>query len=303
MKWSYGITTVPSRMQTLLPRTVASLAAAGFDNPRLFVDGWHGDPTYLGLPVTTRDTPVRLVGNWYAGMYELYSREPNANRYAMFQDDVLAVGNLRKYLERCIYPRDGYLNLYTFPENTKKGHTSGWAQSNQRGMGALGLVFNRDVLQMLLQSKRMANKPADAGMRSWKRLDGGVVEGLKEFKVYEYVHFPSLLQHTGTEVSSLGNLIGRKPYQGVKSFPGESQNALEYLLPEQSIPVERSEDPVAKAIELIGANSEMIRLWINKDCPGCMRHERKRKLGAWASRVLLGKVDGAEDYLRKILED
>jgi hypothetical protein len=291
-------------MNDTLPRTIKSLAAAGFDEPRLFIDGWYGEPQFMGLPVTTRDTPIRLVGNWMAGMWELYTREPKANRFAMFQDDVIAVGNLRSYLEQVPYPEDGYLNLYTFLENTKRDHKQGWGQSHQRGMGALGLVFDRDALQSLMQAGHMARKPLEANNpRSWKALDGGIVDSLKHFKIREYIHLPSLLQHIGTETSTLGNSPGGKPYQGVKSFPGESQNALEYLLPEQSIPVERSEDPVAKAIELIGANSEMIRLWINKDCPGCMRHERKRKLGAWASRVLLGKVDGAEDYLRKILED
>ena len=39
MKWAYGITTVPSRRENLFERTLQSLAVAGFDNPRLFVDG------------------------------------------------------------------------------------------------------------------------------------------------------------------------------------------------------------------------------------------------------------------------
>src|SRR6476659_1860086 len=39
MNWSYGITTVATRGQSLLPQTMKSLANAGFDKPAIFLDG------------------------------------------------------------------------------------------------------------------------------------------------------------------------------------------------------------------------------------------------------------------------
>jgi hypothetical protein len=52
--WAYGITTVPSRLTTLLPRTITSLAAAGFDKPHLFVDGGTAAQAlqYDALPIS-----------------------------------------------------------------------------------------------------------------------------------------------------------------------------------------------------------------------------------------------------------
>src|SRR3954465_7467772 len=86
--WAYGITTVPERRYDLLPRTIHSLARGGFDLPRLFIDGheksYHEWDT---LPQTIRYPAIRTMGNWLLGLWELYIREPAADRYAIFQDD------------------------------------------------------------------------------------------------------------------------------------------------------------------------------------------------------------------------
>jgi hypothetical protein len=233
MKWAYGVTTVPSRKDTTLPKTLHSLCDAGFGDPRLFVDGCDNPHDYDAFqrPVTCRPTPpLRIVGNFMLGLAELYVRDPMADRYAMFQDDVVCVINLREYLSKCTYPRDGYLNLYTYHENFAftRGKP-GWNRSNQRGLGALGLVFNRDVAQKLMESGHMIRKPASANhKRSWKALDGGIVSGLKAFGVYEYVHNPSLVQHIGTMQSTLDN--NRHMWQNpTEHFPGVNFDALELL--------------------------------------------------------------------------
>src|SRR5437870_5459108 len=109
MKWSYGVTTVPSRRSTLLPKTLQSLRAAGFGEPRLFIDGCKQDEAVgyscqFRLPITARDPAVRPAGNWILSLWELYIREPVADRYAIFQDDLITYRNLRDYLEACKYP-------------------------------------------------------------------------------------------------------------------------------------------------------------------------------------------------------
>lgn len=226
LRWAVGITTYVDRVNTTLPKTVESLRRAGFDEIRLFVDGCN-DPSswdyerYSPLITYRPDPPLRVVGNWMLGMWELYVRNPEADRYAMFQDDVLCVANLREFLERSEYPQNGYWNLITHRDNidyTKE--QPGWCLANQRGLGACGLVFNRDALQALLSSRHMVLKPASANTtRSWKSLDGGILEGMKAAGYKEWVHNPSPLQHIGQE-STIGNTNKRYSVP-ILSFPGE----------------------------------------------------------------------------------
>jgi hypothetical protein len=223
LRWSYGVTTVPARRDTLLPRTLASLAAAEFPEPRLFVDGcglseFAGYRLDFRLPVSARDPTIRTFGNWWLALVELYVREPEARRYAIFQDDLVACRGLRAYLDACLYPADGYLNLLTFPSNHARPSVfgdperPGWAQGRsmssdpdgpQNGRGAVALVFDREAVLRLLSSRHWVERPMDP-RRGHKSVDGGVVTALNKAGVREMVHNPTLVFHTG-EVSSMGN--------------------------------------------------------------------------------------------------
>lgn len=227
LTWAYGVTTVSSRKDNLLPQTLNSLCDAGFGDPRLFVDGCDDPHEYamFGRPVTCRpNPPLKIVGNWMLGMWELYVRNPQADRYAMFQDDVLCVANLREYLEDSPYPKKGYLNLLTHKENEQWTHGKpGWCEALQRGLGAVGLVFNRDAIQEVLCSGHLVRKPVASGhhkIRAWKKLDGGVLEAMRTVGYKEYIHNPSLIQHCGLE-STLGNTGGRYTTT-IQSFPGNT---------------------------------------------------------------------------------
>ena len=116
-EWSYGVTTCQQRLKTLLPRTLSSLAASGFDSPRLFIDGGHEDDAPYCLPITYRLPNVGAFGNWLLAAWEIYIRQPQAQMYAIFQDDVVLCRGVRQYLETCEYPQRGYLNLFTFASN------------------------------------------------------------------------------------------------------------------------------------------------------------------------------------------
>lgn len=214
MKWAYGVTTVPVRRDTLLPGTLASLARAGFDAPRLFVDGCDDPAEYrgFGLPVTVRpNPPLRVHGNWVLALYELYLREPAATKFAIFQDDILACHNLRAYLDRCPYPdgpvnpklkaAPGYWNLYTAPSNQELARSEGWYESNQCGKGALALVFSREAVITLLSARHLVERPQDIH-RGWRAVDGGIVDSMRKAGWKEYVHNPGLVVHTG-KVSSI----------------------------------------------------------------------------------------------------
>lgn len=225
MTWAYGITTVPSRLNDLFPRTLASLATAGFDSPRIFIDGAKDASDYdrFGLETTVRHPAIRTVGNWLLSMGELYIRNPTADRFAIFQDDFVTYKNLRAYLERSTMPEQGYLNLYTFPSNQQLAKGEGWYASNQFGRGAVALVFNRLGVQTLLSHTHMIQKVTDP-QRGHKSVDGAIITAMQAAGWKEYVHNPSLVQHTG-DVSSMRNT----PHPKATSFRGEEFNALELL--------------------------------------------------------------------------
>lgn len=209
--WSYGVTTVPSRFNRELPLTLKSLSESGFDAPRLFIDGGQEEhlPDWVRKYERTCHYPnLRTMGNWITALWILYLYKPSADLYAIFQDDFECSKNLRAYLESYPYPRDGYLNCYTFPENEpeRRGLEKdkvGWYPSNQKGKGAVALVFDSRVARILLGSEHMINRPTDPH-RGWRAVDGGIVTGLAKKGIKEYVHCPSLVQHIGDK-SSMGN--------------------------------------------------------------------------------------------------
>lgn len=256
LEWAYGVTTVPQRLKDgTLARTLSSLRLAGFDRPRLFVDGDvpNAEWTSLGCDMTYRYPNVRTFGNWVMGMWELYLRQPQADRYAIFQDDMVTYTNLRSYLEQSPYPKDGYLNLYTMPSNQSiaPSGSSGWYRALflecskcnqprrktnvqatgmccgerqfQYGRGAVGLVFDRRALQALLASDHMAQRPTDP-MRGHRAIDGGISWSMNKVGFFEYVHTPSLVQHIG-KVSAMGNV----PHPLAALFKGEDFDAMELI--------------------------------------------------------------------------
>jgi hypothetical protein len=75
----------------------------------------------------------------------------------------------------------------------------------------------------LLTSHHMAERPTDL-KRGHRAIDGGVVSALNKVGRYEYVHSPSLVQHTG-KVSAIGN----REHPTADSFRGEDYDALELL--------------------------------------------------------------------------
>ena len=212
--WEYAVTTVPSRITDLLPRTLQSLADAGFDKPVISVDG-PCDNASMGLlephTVICRGRNIRTFAHWHMTLLELYSRNPWSQFYAIFQDDFICVQNLREYLSECTLPDKSYLNLFTFMENDAivPGKQHGWheaaraAKGHQLGRGAVALVFSHAAVEALLAHPHMITRRRDS-LRGHKSLDGAIVEAMNASGWTEYIHYPSLVQHIGEE-SSMGN--------------------------------------------------------------------------------------------------
>ena len=229
MHWAYGVTTIPERRNTTLSSTLKSLSTAGFAEPHLFVDGDSDYASWtrqFATQVTMRFPRVQAFANWMLSLVELWCRHPLAERYVIFQDDILACRNMRSYLEQMVLHPKTYWNLYTFPSNdgiAKKRKATRFFDSNQLGFGALGLVFNRQGVLDLLMSDHFVTRPA-CPKNPHKSIDGCVVSALRKAGYREKCHTPSLLQHTGEE-SSISNPKQPK----ATTFKGESFDAMELL--------------------------------------------------------------------------
>lgn len=234
--WAYGVTTVPERRHTTLQPTLDSLRNGGFAYPRLFVDGAppreHNSWGIVNASVTFRWPRVGAMKSWIMALAELYWREPRADRYALFQDDFVCVRNLRQYIDLW-FPPKGYLNLYTFPHNQMRitdvatGNANiGWFETNQKGQGAVGLVFDYQGVEALLTSQYMLKKPL-CPLRGHKNVDGAVVVVMRQGGFIEYCHSPTLLQHMEGP-STLGN----RPHPPGILFPGVTFDAMRLLEPD-----------------------------------------------------------------------
>lgn len=257
MSWAYGVTSCKQRKDTLLPQTLASLKAGGFGEPHLFIDGCEDVPSWReqfpGLEMTFRYPHLRVHGNWCLSLSEMFIRNPTADRFALFQDDLSCVQNLRQYLEKTYYPSKVYWNLYTATRTNEpvvEGKPPGtWHEGGllnpdsperwQAGRGAVALVFDREAVQVLLSSRALVERPLNPH-RGWRAVDGGIVNAMNQAGYREMVHCPSLVQHTG----ALSAMDKRKTSTGqddkypvhwwgghdlAKTFPGSEFDAMTWL--------------------------------------------------------------------------
>lgn len=225
--WSYGVTTVSGRVGPggLFEKTLTSLRKAGFNEPEVFLD---------------LNPKLRAFGNWMRAAWGLYVLNPTADRYAIFQDDLVTYRNLREYLDTQEFPMRGYWNLYTYQHNERK--VAGWNLADQMGKGAVGLVFNNQGMRLLLSQYHMVERVQDP-KRGHLAIDGAVVDGMRKCGFQEWTHSPSLLQHTGIE-SAIGNSV----HELAPSFRGEEFDAMELI---KELPVRR-----VPRIGLVGWNCD-----------------------------------------------
>lgn len=296
LEWAYGVTTVAERLTDLLPQTLDKLARGGFRSPLILIDGPAKIPEYLlAYRITTRGHRIGAYGHWVASAWELYASNPKAARFAIFQDDLTCYRGLLPYLEALPYPERGYQNLYTVPENEKilDRPKLGWYLSNQLGKGALALVFSNEVFRKLLHSEHLVEHSLDA-KRGDRAIDGSVVSSLAKAGIQEYVHYPSLVQHTGI-VSAIGNTFKSLP----SSYRGADFDARDFLDKPAASP--GLGDIVGQALSAIGITEERVTAWLGEPC-GCPERKRRlNELGDWARRLITGKSQ--TEQAKKELDD
>ena len=234
VKWSYGVISVTDRLNELLPRTLESLRTGGFTAPRLFIDGSRDTGSYYNYldkyQVTYRGERLKTFGNWVLALWELYMREPHADRYALFEDDLVTYPHLREYLDSLEMQLNSYWNLYLHPwnhsriipdpESLEMGK-SGFFMGKQSGYGGVALIFNRWGVEKLLSSRELSMRPQCTTEDWWRKHDGIISNAMKIAGFTELVHYPTLVFHTGTK----SVLNGKAIQPPATTFLGEQYDA------------------------------------------------------------------------------
>ncbi len=204
-RWAVGVTTAP-RLAPTLGECLVSLASAGWDHPRLFVDGAVlVPPAFAGLARTDRNPQLGAWPSYYLALGELLMREPHADAYLIAQDDALFAADLdiRAYLERVLWPGKTPWIVSLFCPRPYTQERPGWYPFPGVWVwGAQAFVFSREAAQGFLADlevvrhrwARHRNPVADIDWRVglWARARRRPI----------YYPTPSLVQHIG-EVSSL----------------------------------------------------------------------------------------------------
>jgi hypothetical protein len=199
-RWAVGVTTAPRRQPTLA-WCLDSLARAGWDRPRLFMDSAVAVPErHRGLPVSLRDSRLGAWPNYYLAVAELLMRDPHADAYLLVQDDVVFYDrqDLRAYLERSLWPAEpvGAVSLFCSRAYTRP--RPGWHRRRGRWVwGAQAFAFPRT------SAKRLVADPYVLEHR-WGSRHGGLAyidvllgEWAARHGLPIYYPSPSLAQHVG----------------------------------------------------------------------------------------------------------
>jgi hypothetical protein len=226
--WAVGVTTAP-RKEPTLARTLGSLAAAGWPNPRLFAEQGSDIPTSFGGSVTWRTPPIGAWSNWFTALGELYQREPQADAFLLIQDDVVFVQGLRDYLEVELWPdeRTGVVSVYTSAMYVPQ--RPGFAQLRHSVglIGALALIFPPSAVRSLL-SDAFALRHSLNERNGQRDIDQVIAHWSLRTKRPLYVHSPSLGQHIG-QTSTVWEGAHASGHRRAGDFPGEDRSVHEFI--------------------------------------------------------------------------
>ena len=201
--WAVGVTTAP-RKQSTLPGCVDCLIEAGWETPRIFVDG----EVDLGslpahLEVTRRDPQIGAWPSWYLALTELLMRHPGAEAFMIVQDDVVLFRHpkLRAYIEAFLWPEEGPCVVSLFCSRAYATEEAGWSRLDENLVwGGQALLFSREACLGLLSDpwvlRHRLTKSGFAG------IDSVVGRWAARHDVPVYVSTPSLAQHIG-QVSAI----------------------------------------------------------------------------------------------------
>ena len=199
--WAVGVTTAPRKSPTL-KQSLQSLAQAGWENPRLFVEPEAVEDSFVrNYPASVRATTLGAFPNWYLGLSELYLRSPHADAFLMCQDDGLFAHRVRDYLEATLWPAAevGVVSLYC-PSHEHVEDFTGY-QAVDRGplaWGAVAYVFSNPGVRNFLSDQIVLNHRHHGPAEGRRNIDPVVGSWCQRSGLPYFIHVPSLTQHIGT---------------------------------------------------------------------------------------------------------
>jgi hypothetical protein len=203
--WAVGVTTAP-RNQATLDDCLASLAAAGWKESRLFIDGDVSLSTASAALLATRHSPqIGAWPNYYLALGELVMRSPHADAYLLVQDDAVFFKHplLRSYVESVLWPghSPGLVSLFCSRAYTQPA--AGWHQLEEPFVwGAQAIIFSHSAALALLADEQIVEhrlQPAEDGLA---KIDVAIGQWAARTGTPVYLPTPSLVQHIG-HVSAL----------------------------------------------------------------------------------------------------
>lgn len=224
--WAVGITIAPRKLPTYT-ETIDSVIRTGWTEPHLFCE-----PNVIlmdrhrNLPITERKDTMGCWKNWYQTAKDLVDFYPEADAYAIFQDDVIFCLGVRSFLEKCLWPVEnpGVISVFT-PSHykqdrigwhkTDKGHTLWMAQT---------FIFTPKSI------RNMINHPVCVNWKGDRNVDNVIGNWARQTRLFPYYHTPSLAQHIGTVSTIWTNNPKRNQARGRKAasdFVGETYDVSE----------------------------------------------------------------------------
>ena len=204
-EWAIGVTTAP-RNQATLDDCLASLAAAGWSQPRLFVDGDVSlSAASAKLSATHRSPQIGAWPNYYLALAELVMRSPHADAYLIVQDDAVFFKHplLRSYVESVLWPgnRAGLVSLFCSRAYTRPTH--GWHELDEPLVwGAQAIIFSHFAALAILADEKNVQHRLLPGEDGLAKIDVAIGEWAFRTGTPVYIPTPSLVQHFG-HVSAL----------------------------------------------------------------------------------------------------
>jgi hypothetical protein len=197
-RWAVGVTTSPRRVPTL-ETCLDSIVRAGWEQPRLFLDGtMHVPLRYSHLPVTWREDSIGALPSWYMALAELILQQPDADAYVVLQDDVVLFDreSLREHLERVLWPGDhpGLVSLFY----TGLDSANGWFEAKGAWhFSAQGFIFPPGAARAFLSDADVSRSWLAASFETHIPIPEVLFEWTAHRKIDVWYTNPSLAQHIG----------------------------------------------------------------------------------------------------------
>ncbi|NUQ66150.1 MAG: hypothetical protein HUU20_27115 [Pirellulales bacterium] len=205
-KWAIAVTTAP-RPTATLACTLDSLRLAGWREFRVFAD----------------TAGVGAWRNWINALSTLVREEPDADAFAVVQDDVVVCRGLRRYLEQTLWPAvDNVALCSPFTpaayQERRRGWNVRWPPPNQFLVAAQFWILPPKSARAIVRDLGdvQARKGIDGRVGLWAEQTGRSV----------WYHAPSLAQHIADANSAIGNppvasLRVAADFVGEDAFPPE----------------------------------------------------------------------------------